>query len=352
MALVQNTFDGGTNGATITEANSGGASGAQFSLVEILAGATTTYQTTAALHGSRGARITGNGAHAFLQHDIVSNNKLTMRFHVRFPSAPTANCQIYTPRHATNYIGGVNITTGMKFQVTHINGAALFTTTATLATNTWYRVEISHEVATATTGKISFKYFLGDNAVAAETFTTTTADLGTAPIVMYRLGKINNSGNTPMDLDSITFEAGNTALLGPHVQINVTPTADAGTGSNDVEPGSVITLDGSGSADSDGSIVSYAWTQTNGTPVTLSGTGAKRTFTAPHTLAGTTLGFRLTVTDNSGDTGTASVVHVVLPASERAAVNGAWVPVRLQTLSGVAGGAFGSQPFGTSPFGG
>lgn len=333
MALVQNTFNGGTSGAGITEATSGGASGTPFNYVEVNTGATATFQTTAALHGARGARITGNGAHAFLQHDLVGTKKLTMRFHVRFPSAPTVNCQIYTPRSSIDYIGGLNITTALKFQVTKLGGASIFTSAA-LSVNTYYRVEIAHEVATATTGKIWFRYFVGNSATPVEEFTTTTTDLGTANLVMYRLGKINNSGNTPMDLDSITFNGAATGYLGPHTDINVTPVADAGAGTSDVEPGTVITLNGSGSTDPDGSIVSYSWTQTAGTPVTLSGSGSSRTLTAPHTIGGSVLGFKLTVTDDKGDTGSASVVHAVLPATERAVVNGVWVPLKLRTLGG------------------
>lgn len=331
MALVQNTFNGGTPGTTISEANSGGASGTQFDFVEILAGATATYESSAAAHGARGANITGNGAHAFLQHNIQSNTKLTMRFYVRFPSNPTVSCQLYTPRHASNYIGGVNISNTGKFQVTNAAGTPQFTS-ATLSLNTWYRVEIAHEVGTATTGKIWFKYFLGESATAVETFTSTTADLGTAPIVAYRIGKINNSGNTPMDLDSITFDPGSTAYLGPHANLNIPPTANAGTGENDVEPGTLLTLDGSASSDPDGSIVSYSWTQTSGSSVTINGTGAVRTFEAPATLAGSVLGFRLTVTDSGGGTATATVAFTILPCTERVASNGVWVAAKLRTL--------------------
>lgn len=331
MPLVQNTFDGGTSGVTISEVNSGGASGTPFTLVEILAGATCTYQSAAAKHGVRGATITGNGAHVFLQHDIEANAKLSTRFYVRFPSAPTANCQLYTPRSTVNYIGGINITTALKFQVTNVAGTPLFTSAA-LTANTYYRVEISHQVATSTTGAIQFKYFVGDSTTAVETFTSTTADLGTANIINYRLGKINNAGSTPMDLDSITFNIGSTTLLGPHVDLNIPPLANAGAGGTDIEPGTTVTLNGSGSSDPDGSIASYAWAQTTGPTVTLSGTGSNRTFTAPYTIAGTVLGFRLTVTDNMGATATATVSYTILPATERAAVDGAWVPLALRSL--------------------
>ncbi|MEK6700576.1 MAG: hypothetical protein AABZ10_16210 [Nitrospirota bacterium] len=54
-----------------------------------------------------------------------------------------------------------------------------------------------------------------------------------------------------------------------------------------------------GSYDPDGATVSYAWTQTAGTPVVLGGAGtATPGFTAPNSAE--TLTFRLTVTDDKG----------------------------------------------------
>ena len=58
-------------------------------------------------------------------------------------------------------------------------------------------------------------------------------------------------------------------------------------------------LDGSGSYDTDGTIVHYHWDQTWGTPVTLVGADtAVATFEGP--AANDFLMFRLTVTDDAG----------------------------------------------------
>ncbi|MFT4925478.1 MAG: hypothetical protein ACI8WB_001571 [Phenylobacterium sp.] len=87
----------------------------------------------------------------------------------------------------------------------------------------------------------------------------------------------------------------------PPVPVNVAPVADAGvdqTLSELVE----ITLQGAGTdADADGSIASYAWTQTAGTSVTLNNAdSATPTFTAPAIVGDETLTFSLTVTDTDG----------------------------------------------------
>ncbi|OQX04354.1 MAG: hypothetical protein BWK73_36500, partial [Thiothrix lacustris] len=83
---------------------------------------------------------------------------------------------------------------------------------------------------------------------------------------------------------------------------NILPTPNAGA-DRTVNEKTLVTLDGSGSKDSDGTIASYAWKQTAGATVTLAGaTTAKPTFTAPDIAADTTLTFELTVTDNKGAT--------------------------------------------------
>src|SRR5262249_40894079 len=71
---------------------------------------------------------------------------------------------------------------------------------------------------------------------------------------------------------------------------------------------SLVTLDGSASYDPDADPLTYLWTQTSGTTVTLSDpTVAKPTFLAPSVgPAGTTLMFQLTVTDTSGASGSAT----------------------------------------------
>jgi hypothetical protein len=69
---------------------------------------------------------------------------------------------------------------------------------------------------------------------------------------------------------------------------NDVPIADAGM-PQAVTEGDTVTLDGSGSADPERGGLTYEWSQTSGTPVTLSlATAESPTFTAPPVTAGTT----------------------------------------------------------------
>ena len=112
-----------------------------------------------------------------------------------------------------------------------------------------------------------------------------------------------------LNANSVSDEAGNTGpaenpLAARRVTgtaANQPPVAEAGDAQS-VIADAVVTLDGS-ATDPDGDALTYSWTQTSGTNVTLSDAAiAAPTFTAP--ASATVLVFTLTVTDDSGDSAT------------------------------------------------
>ena len=93
---------------------------------------------------------------------------------------------------------------------------------------------------------------------------------------------------------------------------NQVPVADAGADAL-ADEGTTVVLDGSGSADPDGAIAAYQWSQTSGTDVALTGADtASASFTAPAAAAAGILVFQLTVTDDDGATDTDSVTITVV----------------------------------------
>ena len=93
--------------------------------------------------------------------------------------------------------------------------------------------------------------------------------------------------------------------------VNYPPQANAGADQS-VTSGANVTLDGSASTDSDGSIVSYLWEQTAGTTVTLTDANtATASFTVPDVTETTSWSFSLTVTDDDDATDTDEITVTV-----------------------------------------
>lgn len=100
-----------------------------------------------------------------------------------------------------------------------------------------------------------------------------------------------------------------TEILPP---VNVPPTANAGPDQT-VDEGDSVTLDGTASSDSDGTIVSYAWTQTEGPTVTLTGADtANPTFGAPGVSSDTVLTFQLIVIDDDASESAPDTVNITV----------------------------------------
>jgi hypothetical protein len=130
---------------------------------------------------------------------------------------------------------------------------------------------------------------LSNPASATPWFTAPLVGASGAALV-FELTVRDNGGLT--DTDTVIVNVSN---------VNQAPTADAGPDQTAGE-GERVTLNGSNSSDADGTIASYAWTQTGGVAVSLSNRlTARPTFTAPNVgPEGASLAFQLTVTDNEG----------------------------------------------------
>ena len=131
---------------------------------------------------------------------------------------------------------------------------------------------------------------LDDATVAQPTFTAPTRLVPQGPETLtFQVLITDAEGGTHTDTVDIVITPS-----------NIDPTANAGPDQS-VQDQDLVTLDATASSDTDGTVDTYAWSQTAGTGVTLSDTAASQpTFTAPNVDPDETLTFELEVTDNRG----------------------------------------------------
>ncbi len=170
-----------------------------------------------------------------------------------------------------------------------LDGSASYDSDGTIATYRWVQTD-------------GLPVTLTGSETPHPSFTAPT--LTTQQTLTFRLGVSDNAGLIASDTVSITI-----------VPVNNAPTPNAGSDQN-VPELSVVSLDGSASLDSDGTLVGYQWTQTGGTPVTLSAAESVQPhFTAPARVTAQTLTFELRVTDNEGASASAQVSVTVYPVN-------------------------------------
>lgn len=179
---------------------------------------------------------------------------------------------------------------------------------------------------------------ISNTAIASPVITNLT----TAGTYVFTLTVTDDNGATATDAVTITVKAATST--------NVAPTANAGTDQRIQLPATTVTLNGTGSKDSDGTIKTYKWTQTSG-PVTatISNTAIASPVITNLTAAGTYV-FTLTVTDDDGATAADQVTITVTAAAVNTAPTanaGADQTIVLPTSSVTLNGAASADIDGT-----
>ncbi|HYF33159.1 MAG TPA: PKD domain-containing protein [Chitinophagaceae bacterium] len=170
-----------------------------------------------------------------------------------------------------------------------LNGSASSDADGTITGYTWTKIS----------GPVQY------NIVNANSVSTTVDNL-VAGTYLFRLVVTDNNGAT--DADTVMVDVG--AAPPPP---NVAPVANAGIDQSIQLPTSSITLDGSASVDTDGTITGYAWSKISG-PSQYNISNSGNASTSVTNLAAGTYSFRLVVTDNNGATDDDTVVITVAPA--------------------------------------
>lgn len=231
MVAYANNAEGGTEGATVTTGNSGGASGTAWSSVVTDSGPedtpTIVYARVAAYRGSLGYRVISSYAtQVGLFTKAFTAGYQRLRFYVRLSSYPTAEpsgldvIQFVEVIDGTGGIPGyLYLDAAGRLLLIDANGNAVAQTTNGLPLRTWLRIELIVDPdTTGSGGKARFCYAVGDGS-PVETIVKSGLNLGTAGTVSrFGLPKPGMTANLPeLWLDEIAYDSDgtNTTFIGP-----------------------------------------------------------------------------------------------------------------------------------------
>lgn len=330
MALKQNTFEGGTNGATITTGNSGGTSGTAFDAVTIGAAATVQYSTAEAMHGTTSMQIVNPATvTSFITYSGYTATQMVVRFYVRFDTLPTGNgpIRLCDVRTGSTGVTRIVLDTSNRFLFQTSNGTTTLKTFSAISPNTWYRIEFA--TTNGTSGAtIKMDYYVGDSGTPVEAgYTTSAGNTGTtANITQLVLGALAaQTGSATIYVDDVAVQDATLTYLGAS-------TAPPTAAFTHTQSALALTVNGSTSAAvSPATLSSYDWDWGDGTSHGTGATPAAHTYSAAGTYS-----VVLTVTDSNGLTDTDTQSISVAAASGTATAQTVDVSTNWTASSGTA----------------
>jgi hypothetical protein len=265
--LVENNDAGGTNGTTISHANSGGASGQAWDTVTIGAGSTLTYDNAKA-HGA-GQTLSSKFVvpagittyHFWNLTSLTGGSGSTTQLNTRqYINLGTSGIKMQIHKClatvSNTFVGGIYIDATGHILIEDSAFSIKQTSTTVISTGQWYRLEYQW-IFNATTGSIEVKIFTNpDSLTPAETLTATGLNTSTA-FNSCHFGQVN-AGASSATINMTGFGASNQgAYIGPKAYSAAVPgvaaaiavaggvgVAKAGTGAHVPGHAAAITLAG------------------------------------------------------------------------------------------------------------
>jgi hypothetical protein len=214
VASVANTFEGGTPAATITTGNSGGASGDPFGFVQIVAGGSATYTSTAyrgAVAGQFASGVTVGTCYCEYTTAVgaASSGQVYCRLRFRLPSLPVdaTGVRVVVIGDSTgSFRAELRVTNVGAVSLRGSAGTALATFAATYVAGDWWDVALSVLVFSATVGQIEARRYATDGSVAQTLTSLANQDtLGAGGTNKCQAGMVRSIANHTVQLDDVAW---------------------------------------------------------------------------------------------------------------------------------------------------
>ena len=193
---LQNTANG-SNAASVSTVNSGGALGSPFDLITITSTGTVTYDTSTKADGSASIKASAQGSSAYVGWSASSlgiQNDIYSRMYFRFTSYPSAGAAIMRFASSGTTTATVNIANNGQLRVRNSAGTLLASGTTTIPLNQWIRLEV-HVAPSASNATINIRLYLQADATSInETLNVTNTPL-TSTVDEVDFGLIRNASS-------------------------------------------------------------------------------------------------------------------------------------------------------------
>ncbi|MEO3860110.1 hypothetical protein [Acrocarpospora sp. B8E8] len=221
MTLLSNSLEGGTPGAVITAANSGGLSGTAFGDSSVDTGNTLAYDSTTAAHGSVSAQVStgvGSGQAWVAWTSGLPGTSPTIwgRSYYRFAGNPSAAVNVFRILSGSNGImGSIRVNANGTLGMLHGSGTLSGTSTAALTAGAWWRIEVMVTAGTATTGSMACQIFWSPDATTPDqVLSVSGVNTGAVNPSRLRVGVVSNAASVaPFHFDDLALS--DTGYPGP-----------------------------------------------------------------------------------------------------------------------------------------
>lgn len=219
MALKRQTFDNGSQGVTISTANSG-TSGDSLSQVILAGTGDGVYDTAAALRGTSGAHVTGVLNDTF--NMVLSNTSDpsgSAQVYFRIVSYPSVGGAFFRLRSSVGNVAIFTIGTTGVVSLQNSAGTTLknFNSNTGLALNTIYRIQLQATPDSSTTAGFIAGQLYSDSDVLIDSYSASNVNAGTTLNVQTaQAGKtVVGSDGFDMQFDELAFDTGTVAEIPP-----------------------------------------------------------------------------------------------------------------------------------------
>jgi hypothetical protein len=216
MTDVLNTFEGGTNGTTITTGNSGGGSGTAFNFIQTVSGGASVYTSTSPYRGTLSGSFSSGGttagtAYAEYSTAVASSSSAPVygRFRFMMPSLPAdaTGVRVGVVTDSTGaFVAEIRVTNSGAVSIRGSAGTALATFSATYAAGTFWDVDLAVLVFSSTVGQIEGRRHAADGSVAQTlTSAATLNTLGAGGTNKFQHGMIRSIISTTVVIDDVAW---------------------------------------------------------------------------------------------------------------------------------------------------